>query len=93
MHEVTEHSQHRAGQQDRDERSEGVAERGLHAERGQEIERRIHAEHHEIALGEIDHPHDAEDQPEPDAHQAVDRADQEAGGQRLQKTFQRLCHR
>ena len=69
----------------------GVAERGLHAERGEEIERRIHAEHHEIALGEIDHPHDAEDQPEPDAHQAVDRADQKAGGQRLQKTFQRLA--
>ena len=90
---VTEGSQYRAGQQDRDERSEGVAESGLHAERGEEIERRIHAEHHEIALGEVDDPHDAEDQPEPDAHQAIDRADQKPGGQGLQKTFQCLGHR
>jgi hypothetical protein len=25
----------------------------------------IHAEHHEVALGEIDHPHDAEDRASP----------------------------
>ncbi len=30
-------------------------------------------------------PHDAEDQAEPDAHQAVDRAHEETGGKRLQK--------
>ena len=87
---VAEDGQHRTGKQDRDERSEGVAESGLHAERGEEIERRIHAEHHEVALGEVDDPHDAEDQAEPDAHQAIDRADQKSGGQGLQKAFQRL---
>ena len=90
--EVAEDREQRAGQQDGDERADGVAERGLHAQRGEEIERRIHAEHHEVALGEIDDAHDAEDQPEADAHQAVDRADQKPGGQRLQKTFQCLGH-
>ena len=92
MDEVTEDGQHRASQQDCDERSEGIAEGRLHAEGGEEIERGIHAKHHEIALGEIDDAHHAEDQPEPDAHQAVDRTDQEAGGQRLQEAFQRLGH-
>jgi hypothetical protein len=93
VYEVTEHRQHRAGQQDRDERTKRVAERGLHAERGEEIECRVHAEHHEIALGEIDDPHHPENQSEPDAHQAIDRTDQKSGGQCLQKTFQGLGHR
>ena len=93
MNYIAERRQHGAGQHDRDERPEGVSERSLHAERGEEIERRVHAEHHEIALGEVDHPHDAEDQPESDAHQAIDRADQKSGGQCLQEAFQRLGHR
>jgi hypothetical protein len=76
MHEVTEDREHWASEQDRDERTKSVAESGLHAERGEEIKRRVHAEHHEIALGEIDDPHDTKNQPEPDAHQAVDRANQ-----------------
>src|SRR4051794_34939656 len=38
-------------------------------------------------MGEVDDPHDAEDQAEPDAHQAVDGADQKARGECLQKSF------
>ena len=38
----------------------------------------------QLALGEIDDLHDAEDQPEADAHQAVDAADGDAGGERVQ---------
>ena len=52
---------------------------------GRQIERGIHAEHQEIALGEIDDPHRAEDDAEPDAHQRIGAADQDPGGQRLQE--------
>ena len=52
---------------------------GLHAERREDIEGGVHAEHHELALGEVDDPHDAEDERQADAHQAVDRADRQAG--------------
>ena len=83
MDRVAEDGEHRTGQQDGDERPDGVSERGLNPERGEKIERRIHAKHHEIAMGEVDDAHDAEDQPEPDAHQAVDGADQKPGGQCL----------
>lgn len=90
---VTEHREDRAGQQNRNKGSDHVAEGGLYAERREEIERRVHPEHHEVALGEIDDPHHAEYESEPDAHQAVDRADQKSGGQGLQKAFDELGHR
>ncbi len=50
-------------------------------------------EHQEVALGEIDHPHRAEDDAEPDAHQRVGRSDQDAGGERLQEIEEREGHR
>ncbi len=56
-----------------------------HAETGGQIEGGVHAEHQKIALGEIDDAHRAEDDAEPDAHQRIGAADQDAGGQRLQK--------
>jgi hypothetical protein len=40
--------------------------------------------HHEIAVREVDDAHDAEDDGEPDAHQPIDRADQQARRKRLQ---------
>src|SRR5262249_22155942 len=43
----------------------------------------IHAEHEEFAMGEVDHPQHAEDQREPDAHQRVDAADENAGEDEL----------
>lgn len=55
------------------------------AEDGDEIEGEIHAQHEEIALGKIDDAHHAEDEAEPDAHQAVDAAEENPRRQRLQK--------
>src|SRR5258705_12901940 len=92
MHDVAEERQNRAGHEDGNERSRGVAKDALYAERREAIKCRVHAEHHEVAMGEVDDPHDSENQSEADAHQAVDRADQQAGKQRLQKAFQELCH-
>ena len=37
----------------------------------------VHAEHHEVALGEIDDAHDAEDEVQTDADQAIDPAQQQ----------------
>ena len=34
------------------------------AEPGERVERGVHAEHQELALREVDHAHDAEDEPE-----------------------------
>ena len=44
----------------------------------------IHAEHHQLARGEVDHPDDAEDEVEPDAHQPVDAAKQNADDKHVQ---------
>ena len=59
------------------------AEDHLQAERAEQVERSVHAEHHEIALREIDDAHDAEYQREADAHQPVDHADQQPGDEGL----------
>jgi hypothetical protein len=37
-----------------------------------EVKRKVHTEHHEIALGEIDDAHHPKDDAKPNAHQAVD---------------------
>ncbi len=50
-------------------------------------EGRIHGDHHELALGEIDDAHDAEDQVQPDADEAVDPAEQDAGDQDVEERF------
>ena len=66
------------------------AERELNAERDEDVIGDIHAEHHEVALGEIDHAHDAEDEREADAHQAVDRADESPAASACRK-FSTSC--
>ena len=83
-----EREQHRRREQDRDIGPDDAAERRLHAQEREGVEGDVHAEHHEVALGEVDHPHDAEDHREADAHQAVDRADQGARGERLQEALE-----
>ena len=40
-------------------------------------ERGVHAEHQELAVREVDDPHDAEDQRQPDRDQGVDAAEQD----------------
>jgi hypothetical protein len=43
-----------------------------------QVEGGEHAQHQELALGEVDDPHDAEDEAEADAHQTVDAPDRDA---------------
>ena len=44
---------------------------------------RERARHHELAVGEVDEAQHAEDEPDPDRHQRVDRAERERVGERL----------
>ena len=73
-----------SGEQGADEGADIGAEEGEDAAAGDEVEAGEHAEHQQLALGEIDDAHDAEDEPEADAHQAVDTADGDARGERVQ---------
>ena len=77
----------RAGTERADERADIGPQKGEHAGAGDQIQAGVHAQHQQLALGEIDDAHDAEDQPEPDAHQAVDATDGEAGGERVQRVL------
>jgi hypothetical protein len=45
----------------------------------------VHPQHHEVALGEVDDPHDAEDQREADAHERVDAAHEQPRDEVLQE--------
>ena len=74
----------RSGQQRADERADIRAKERQHAAAGDQIQAGEHAQHQQLALGEVDDLHDAEDQPEPDAHQSVDAADRDARGKRVQ---------
>ena len=78
----------RPGERGADDRAGIGAEEREHAEAGHQVVGGVHAEHHEVAVGEVHHPHDAEDDAEPDAHQPVGAADQQAGGERLQRVDQ-----
>ena len=75
----------RTGQERRDDRPGIRAEKTEDSETGGQVEGGIHADHQKVALGEIDDPHRAEDDPQPDAHQGIGSADQDARGERLQK--------
>ena len=75
----------RAGAERADERTEIGAQESEHAGACDQVKAGVHAEHQQFALGEVDDPHNAEDQPEPDTHQAVDAADGKAGGNRVQR--------
>ena len=75
----------RPGQERGDDRSAIGAEKRQHAKPRRQIEGRVHAEHQEIALGEIDDPHRAKDDAEPDAHQRIGATDQDSGRKRLEE--------
>ena len=51
---------------------------GTDAELREAEERRVHRQHHQFALREVDDAHDAEDQIEPDRDKAIDPAKQES---------------
>ena len=67
-----------------DERPPVRPEEREHPAAGDQVEAREHPQHQELALGEVDDAHDAEDEAEADAHQAVDGADGDTGGDRVQ---------
>src|SRR5215467_5569444 len=46
-------------------------------------EREVHAQHQELAVGEVDHAHDAEDQRQPHRDEGVDAAQQHGGDEEL----------
>ncbi len=92
VHQPADRKHDRPGQDGARDRTDIGAEKGQHAEAGHQVVGGVHAEHHEIALGEVHHPHDAEDDAEPDAHQAVDAADRDAGGERLENVDQEPVH-
>ena len=83
VHQPADREDDRPGEKRRDDRPGIGAEKSQHAVSGRQIKRGVHAEHQEIALGEIDDPHRAEDDVEPDAHQRIGAADQDAGRERL----------
>src|SRR6185369_10180873 len=60
------------------------AEEGQRSAPGDQIVTGEHAQHEELALGEVDDPHDAEDESEADAHETVDATDRDARGDRVQ---------
>jgi len=74
----------RRGADRADERSPVGAEEGQRLAAGDQIEAGEHAQHEELALGEVHDPHDAEDESEADAHEAVDATDRDARGDRVQ---------
>ena len=55
----------------------------IDVEQAENDEARVHGEHRELAMREIDHAHDAEDYGQPERHQSVD----EAGENALYKDF------
>ena len=73
--------------------SNGRAQEPEQVEAHDDIEGEIHAEHQELALGEIDDAHHAKDDSQPDTHQAVDRANQNAGRERLEKNLHEIAER
>ena len=76
-----------------DDRADIGAEDGERSETGDQVERDVHAEHHEVAVGEVHDAHHAEDDAEADAHQAVGAADQQARRHRLKKVDQQPLER
>jgi len=88
MQRPAEGEQRRPGEQRRQHRPQHRSHRAHEPEAGHQVEGEIHAEHEEFALREVDHAHDAEDQAQPQAHQAVEAADQQARGRGLQHRFE-----
>ena len=72
------------GQQGADEGADIGPEECQHAAAGDQIQAGEHAQHQQFALGEVDDPHDTEDQSEADAHQPIDAAYRDACGECVQ---------
>ncbi len=51
----------------------------------------IHGHHHQVAMGQVDDPHDAHDEGHAEANQGIQTAQQEPRNQRLQKEFKLCC--
>ena len=88
MEERAAREHHRGGAEGADEGSPVRTEEGERFASGDQIEAGEHAQHEELALGEVDDAHDPEDEPEADAHQAVDGADRDARGDRVQHVLE-----
>ena len=73
VQQAAEHEEHRTGDDRRHDGADVGAEHRADAERRERVPGEVHAEHQQVALAEIDDAHDAEDDPEADAHQAVER--------------------
>ena len=85
------HDEHQwPGEDRRNIGSECRAEDRLNAERAEKIKCGVHAEHHEVALREIDDAHDAEYQGQADAHEPVKCADEKPGREGLKYIFKEL---
>ena len=68
-------------QAEQEERRDGDerAQQGVDAEADRVVVRQVHPQHHEVALREVDHAHDPEDEGEADAHEGVDTPHEETG--------------
>src|SRR5262249_62386380 len=55
----------------------------VEAKEGERPEREIHAQHEELAVREVDHAHDAEDEGEPYRDERVDAAQEDGGDDEL----------
>src|SRR5581483_9156080 len=75
----------RPGQRGAGDRTRIRTKKGEDAKPRHQIISDVHAEHHEVAMCEIHHAHDAEDDTEADAHQAVSAADEQPGGEGLEE--------
>jgi len=92
MEQPSERENDRPGEEGGDDRSTARTQECRQPAGGGQVERRIHTQHQKVALGEIDHPHCAEDDAEPDTHQRIGASDQDAGGERLQEIDKRKGH-
>jgi hypothetical protein len=63
---------------EQDRHRDGKRHQGVYSEVGGKEEADVHADHHELALGEVHDFHDAENQRNADAHKRVDSADEQA---------------
>jgi hypothetical protein len=82
---TSEHEQQAACENRRNVGSDHRPKKRLYAKRSEQEKRSVHPDHHEIALRKIDDAHDAEDHGKADAHQPLDRADENARHQNLQE--------
>ena len=78
---VAEHEQHRGDRHHHDQRIEVKC--------GKQHDREIHRDRHHLAMGEIDDAHHAENDREPERHQAIDQAGQNSADGNVQIDVER----